>query len=417
MNDTPLEILFGALLVLVILSGFFSSSETAMMSLNRYRLRHLANTGNRGAKRASEMLQRPDKLLGLILIGNNLVNNAAAALAGIIAYNLYGDAAVAIATLILTLVMLIFAEVTPKTIAAYRPEGVAFPATLILKPLMFVLYPAVWLINAISGVLVRLFGINPAKARSDALSADELRTLVGTTSHRIPDKNQGMLLNILDLDNVTVDDIMVPRNEVYGIDLDDSDEVITQEILSSNYTRLPVFEDDINNIVGILHLRNSPRLFHNSPFNRSKLKQVLHEPYFIPENTPLHVQLHNFQKSKRRIGVVVDEYGAVLGLVTLEDILEEIVGEFTSDIADSIEDIVPQEDGSYVIDCAATVREINKALGWKLPTDGPRTLNGLLLEVLESFPENNVGLSIGDHHFEITQLGENRILSARATKA
>ncbi len=417
MSDTPLEILFGALLVLVILSGFFSSSETAMMSLNRYRLRHLANTGNRGAKRASEMLQRPDKLLGLILIGNNLVNNAAAALAGIIAYNLYGDAAVAIATLILTLVMLIFAEVTPKTIAAYRPEGVAFPATLILKPLMFVLYPAVWLINAISGVLVRLFGINPAKARSDALSADELRTLVGTTSHRIPDKNQGMLLNILDLDNVTVDEIMVPRNEVHGIDLGASDEVITQEILSSNYTRLPVFEDDINNIVGILHLRNSPRLFYNTPFNRNKLKQVLHEPYFIPENTPLHVQLHNFQKAKRRIGVVVDEYGAVMGLVTLEDILEEIVGEFTSDIADSIEDIVPQEDGSYVIDCAATVREINKALGWKLPTTGPRTLNGLLLEVLESIPESNVGLSIGDYHFEITQLGENRILSARATRA
>ena len=417
MNDTPLEILFGALLVLVILSGFFSSSETAMMSLNRYRLRHLANTGNRGARRASEMLRRPDKLLGLILIGNNLVNNAAAALAGIIAYNLYGDAAVAIATLVLTLVMLIFAEVTPKTIAAYRPEGIAFPATLILKPLMFVLYPAVWLINAISGVLVRLFGINPAKARSDALSADELRTLVGTTSHRIPDKNQGMLLNILDLDNVSVDDIMVPRNEVYGINLDASDEDITREIMSSSYTRVPVYEENINNIVGILHLRNSPRLFYKGPFDRDKLKQVLREPYFIPENTPLHVQLHNFQQDKRRIGIVVDEYGAVMGLVTLEDILEEIVGEFTSDIADSIEDIVPQEDGSYVIDCAATVREINKALGWKLPTTGPRTLNGLLLEVLESIPESNVGLSIGDYHFEITKIGRNRILSARATRA
>ena len=216
MNDTPLEILFSALLVLVILSGFFSSSETAMMSLNRYRLRHLANTGNRGAKRSTELLQRPDKLLGLILIGNNLVNNAAAALAGIIAYKMYGDAAVAIATLILTVVMLIFAEVTPKTIAAYRPERIAFPASLILKPLMFVLYPAVWLINTVSGVLVRLFGINPAKAREDALSADELRTLVGTTSHRIPDKNQGMLLNILDLERVTVDDIMVPRKEIFG---------------------------------------------------------------------------------------------------------------------------------------------------------------------------------------------------------
>jgi Mg2+/Co2+ transporter CorB len=417
LNNTSLEILFSALLVLVILSGFFSSSETAMMSLNRYRLRHLANTGNRGAKRSTELLQRPDKLLGLILIGNNLVNNAAAALAGIIAYKMYGDAAVAIATLILTVVMLIFAEVTPKTIAAYRPERIAFPASLILKPLMFVLYPAVWLINTVSGVLVRLFGINPAKAREDALSADELRTLVGTTSHRIPDKNQGMLLNILDLERVTVDDIMVPRKEIFGIDLNNKDEVITQEILSSDYTRLPVFTDDINNIIGILHLRNSPRLFYQSPFNRDKLKQMLHEPYFIPENTPLHVQLHNFQKAKRRIGIVVDEYGAVLGLVTLEDILEEIVGEFTSDIADSIEDIVAQEDGSYVIDCTATVREINKALGWKLPTDGPHTLNGLLLEELESIPESYVGLCIGgEYRFEIVEIGENRIQSARAMK-
>jgi Mg2+/Co2+ transporter CorB len=417
LNDTPLELLILALLILVIVSAFFSSSETAMMSLNRYRLRHLAKTGNRGAKRASGMLQRPDKLLGLILIGNNLANNAAAALAGIIAYNLYGDAAVAIATLALTLVMLIFAEVTPKTIAAYRPERIAFPATLLLKPLMFALYPAVWMINHISGVLVRLFGINPAKAREDALSADELRTLMGTTSHRIPDKNQGMLMNILDLDTVTIDDIMVPRNEVFGIDLRDSDERISHRILTSNYTRLPVFEGDINNIVGLLHLRNAPRLYSKGPFNRSKLTQLLHEPYFIPENTPLHVQLHNFQKAKHRIGVVVDEYGAVMGIITLEDILEEIVGEFTSDIADNISDIVEQDDGSYLIDCAATVREINKALGWELPTEGPRTINGLLLEELESIPENCVGLAIGDYRFEITELGENRIQTVRASQA
>ncbi len=417
MNNTSLEILFSALLVLVILSGFFSSSETAMMALNRYRLRHLVKTGHKGATRASKMLQRPDKLLGLILIGNNLVNNAAAALAGIIAYKLYGDTAVAIATLILTLVMLIFAEVTPKTIAAYQPERVAFPATLILRPLMMVFYPAVWLVNRISGILVRLFGINPNKAREDALSADELRTLMGTTSHRIPDKNQGMLLNILDLEGVNVDDIMVPRNEVFGIDLDDSDDDIVQRILTSEYTRLPVYEEDINNILGIIHLRNASSLFHNRAFNREALKKLVREPYFIPENTPLHVQLHNFQHEKRRIGIVVDEYGAVLGLVTLEDILEEIVGDFTSDIADNIEDIQAQEDGSYTIDGAATVREINKALGWELPTDGPRTLNGLLLEILESFPEANVGLSIGDYRFETLKIGENRVKSARALKA
>jgi Mg2+/Co2+ transporter CorB len=408
--------LISALLALVVVSAFFSSSETAMMALNRYRLRHLANTGNRGAKRASKMLERPDKLLGLILIGNNLANNAAAALAGIIAYNLYGDAAVAVATLILTLVMLVFAEVTPKTIAAYRPERIAFPATIVLKPLMFVLYPAVWLINHMAGVLVRLFGVNPASAREDALSADELRTLMGTTSHRIPDKNQGMLINILDLDTVTIDDIMVPRNEVYGIDLNDSDETISHKILTSNYTRLPVFEDDINNIIGVIHLRNAPRLYSKGPFNRAKLRQLLHDPYFIPENTLLHVQLHNFQKAKHRIGVVVDEYGAVTGIVTLEDILEEIVGEFTSDIADTIDDIVVQEDGSYQIDAAATVREINKALGWKLPTQGPRTLNGLLLEELEAIPDNCVCVVIGEYRFEVTEMGENRIQSVLACK-
>ena len=409
MNDTPLEILFSALAILIVVSAFFSSSETAMMALNRYRLRHAANTGNRGAKRASEMLERPDKLLGLILIGNNLVNNAAAALAGIIAYNLYGDAAVAVATLLLTLVMLIFAEVTPKTIAAYRPERIAFPATVILKPLMWVLYPAVWLINTLSGILVRLFGINPKDAREDALSADELRTLMGTTSHRIPDKNQGMLINILHLDTVTIDDIMVPRNEVFGLDLNDSDQVIARKILTSNYTRLPVYRDDINNIIGMLHLRNAPRLFSKGPFDREKLEQLLHEPYFIPELTALHVQLHNFQKNKHRIGVVVDEYGAVMGIITLEDILEEIVGDFTSDIADNVEDIEVQDDGTYLIDGAATVREINKALGWELPTEGPRTLNGLLLEVLEAIPENSVGVVVGDYRFEISELGENRI--------
>jgi Mg2+/Co2+ transporter CorB len=274
---------------------------------------------------------------------------------------------------------------------------------------MWVLYPAVWMINNLSGILVRLFGINPKNAREDALSAEELRTLMGTTSHRIPDKNQGMLINILDLHTVTIDDIMVPRNEVYGLDLNEPDKVISRKILTSNYTRLPVYRDDINNIIGMLHLRNAPRLFSGGAFDRAELEQLLHEPYFIPEQTALHVQLHNFQKNKHRIGVVVDEYGAVMGIITLEDILEEIVGDFTSDIADNVEDIVVQGDGTYLIDGAATVREINKALGWELPTEGPRTLNGLLLEVLEAIPENAVGVAVGKYRFEISELGENRI--------
>lgn len=415
MNETPLEILFSALFVLLILSGFFSSSETAMMALNRYRLRHLAKT-NRGARRAAKLLERPDRLIGLILIGNNLVNNAAAALASLIALRLYGSAAVAIATFILTLVMLIFAEVTPKTIAAYKPETVAFKASVILMPLMYISYPLVWLVNVVSGVLVRLFGINPAKAREEALSADELRTLMTTTSHRIPDKNQGMLANILDLEKVEVEDIMVPRNEILGIDLADDDESIVEQLLSSEYTRLPVFSEDINNILGILHLRNAALLFKDGSFDKGLLKDVLREPYFIPENTPLHVQLHNFQNEKRRIGIVVDEYGQVMGLITLEDILEEIVGEFTSDIADNIEDILPQKDGSFVIDGSASIREINRALDWQLPTEGPRTINGLLLEILESIPESEVGVEIEGYRFETLEIGENRIQAVRAVK-
>lgn len=414
MDTTPPELLFSALLILVALSAFFSSSETAMMALNRYRLRHMVKTGNKGARRAAKLLKRPDQLLGLILIGNNLVNNAAAALAGLIAFQLFGEAAVAIATLILTLVMLVFAEVTPKTIAAYHPERIAFPASIILQPMMILLYPAIWGINHLSGFLVRLTGINVNKAGEDALSAEELRTLVATINHRIPDRNQGMMVNILDLEEVVVDDIMVPRNEIVGIDLDDSDEKIAGQLLNSEYTRLPVYEADINNIVGILHLRSAAALFAGGGFARDKLESMLTPPYFIPENTPLHTQLHNFQRHKHRIGVVVDEYGAVLGLVALEDILEEIVGDFVSDIADADEDIQTLGDGSYLIDGTATIREINKALQWHLPTDGPRTINGLLLEVLEAIPQSSVGVRVGDYCFEITRTGQNRIEETRA---
>jgi Mg2+/Co2+ transporter CorB len=332
----------------------------------------------------------------------------------VIALELYGDAGVAVATFLLTLAILIFAEVTPKTIAAYHPEKVAFPASLVLRPLMYVLYPLVWLVNSICRQLVKPFGIKLASDTDATISGEELRTIVGEASAMIPAGHKGMLVNILDLDDVTVDDIMVPRNEIFGVDLAADDAEIVERLLASGYTRVPVYEEEINNILGLFHLRKSPQLFHQTSFSKDALRALIREPYFIPENTPLHTQLQHFQREKRRIGIVVDEYGEVQGLVTLEDILEEIVGEFTSNIADEVEEILPQEDGSYIIDGTAGVRDINKTLGWELPTDGPRTLNGLLLEHLESFPDANVGVSLGPHHFEIMDIANNKIRTVKA---
>ncbi len=385
-----------------------------MMALDRYRLKHLREQNHRGARRASRLLKRPDRLIGLILIGNNLVNVLAAAIVTIIAIRLLGDAGIAIGSLLLTLVLLVFAEITPKTIAALHPERIAFPASAVLSPLLKLLYPVVWFVNVITNGLLRLLGFDPRAVAESGLTTDELRTIVNDTGHMIPDTHQGMLLNILELEKVTVDDIMVPRVEVFGLDLDDSDEVLLEQIQSSEYTRLPVFEDDINNVAGILHMRRTSRFIDENGLHRERMLAEIEKPYFVPEGTPLHTQLLNFQRQKLRIGVVVDEYGEVMGLVTLEDILEEIVGEFTSNLAEAIEDIFPQQDGSYIINGSANVREINKSLGWELPTDGPKTLNGLLLEYLESFPEASAGVRIGDYCMDILQLQDNVITSVHA---
>jgi magnesium and cobalt exporter, CNNM family len=388
-----------------------------MMSLNRYRLKHLRKNKHRGARRASKLLQRPDRLIGLILIGNNLVNILASAIATVIAIRLWGDAGIAIATAGLTLVILIFAEITPKTIAALHPEEVAFPASLILLPLMKIMYPLVWLVNAITNGLLRLLGVDPAKAGDEHVSTEELRTIVTEAGQLIPTRHRGMLLNILDLEEVSVDDIMVPRNDVYGIDLDDSDEDILRTIQASSHTRLPVWRDDINDIVGVLHMRNTSRVIDKQGLDRAALEREMETPYFIPESTPLHTQLFNFQKNKLRMGVVVDEYGDVMGLVTLEDILEEIVGEFTSNLVDTTDVIFPQRDGSYIITGNANIREINKSLHWELPTDGPKTLSGLILEYLESFPDANVGLAIEGYRLEILELQGNVVQAVRACQA
>jgi Mg2+/Co2+ transporter CorB len=414
LNEAPLGLLFTILAVLIILSAFFSSSETGMMSLNRYRLKHLKNSGHRGARRASRLLDRPDRLIGLILIGNNLVNILASAIATVIAIRLWGNPGIFIATLLLTLVILIFAEITPKTIAALHPERVAFPASLILTPLLKLLYPLVWLVNGITNGLLRLLGINPSEHPELSLSSDELRTIVNDAGHMIPQQHQGMLLNILELEKVTVDDIMIPRVEVYGLDLDDDDDTLLRRIQTSEYTRLPVYRENVNDVSGILHLRRSSRFIDVDGLHRARMLAEVEAPYFIPEGTPLNTQLLNFQQQKHRIAVVVDEYGEVLGLVALEDILEEIVGEFTSNLAETIDDIYPQQDGSYIINGTANIREVNKALGWVLPTDGPKTLNGLLLEYLESFPDGNVGVLIGDYYLEILDLQDNVIQAVRA---
>ncbi|MGM0449659.1 MAG: HlyC/CorC family transporter [Pseudomonadota bacterium] len=415
MNEASLTTLSAILILLIILSAFFSSSETGMMALNRYRLRHLSKTGHRGALRAERLLARTDQLIGVILIGNNFVNIFASAIATLIAVRIWGDAGVAIATIGLTIVILIFSEVTPKTLAALYPERIAFPASHALRPLLKLLYPVVWILNLITNNLLRLMGVRLDGDQSgDHLSREELRTLVNESGSMLPGRHQDMLLSILDLEKVTVNDIMVPRNEIVGIDLEDPIDEILRLVRGSQHTRLPVYRGDINNTVGILHLRNISRLLHTDDINKAMLMQLCREPYFIPESTPLHTQLLNFQKERRRIGIVVDEYGDVLGIATLEDILEEIVGEFTTDFASSSsQDILPQSDGTTIVDGTTPIRTLNRALELNLPTDGPKTLNGLITDYLESIPESNLCLKLHGMRLETLQIKDNVIRTVR----
>lgn len=385
-----------------------------MFALNRYRLKHLTKKGHKGAKKASGLLDRTDLLIGVILIGNNFVNILASSIATVIAIRLWGDAGIAAATMILTFVILIFAEITPKTIAAYYPEKIAFPAAHLLAPLLKLMYPLVRSVNFITNALLRALGIKIDIDDNSTLSKEELKTLVNESGTLIPRKHQDMLIGILDLEKVTVDDIMVPRNEIVGIDIDESLDDIFALIRASQHTRMPVFKGDINNIIGILHLRNMSRVLANEEPNKAQLLQVCREPYFIPESTPLNTQLLHFQKQKRRIGIVVDEYGDVQGIATMEDILEEIVGEFTTDYSSSSSsDITPQEDGYFLIDGTATVRAINKSLNWNLPVNGPKTINGLVIEALETIPEYPVCLKLSQHQIEIRQIKDNIVKTIR----
>jgi len=417
LTELPPGTLLIIILVLSLLSAYFSGSETAMIALNRYRLRHLVKQKHRGATKASRLLERPDRLLGIILIGNNLVNFSAASVATVLGLHLFGDTGVVLAPVVLTVFFLIFAEVAPKTIATLLPEPIAFRSAFILEPLLKLLYPGVLAINAVANLLVKPFlPKTHGEAGADSLTAEELRTVVNE-SVVLPGQGQDMMLSILDLEKVSVDDIMISRNEIVGIDIDDDMPDILQLLASSQHTRLPVYREDINSILGILHLRRVARYLQSESINKAELLQLTEEPYYVPEGTPLHTQLINFQKEKKRIALVVDEYGDVRGIVTLEDILEEIVGEFTTDFAANIPEIHPQEDGSYVIDGLAVLRDINRALEWDLPTEGPKTLNGLVLEHLETLPENNLCLRIDDYLIETLQIKDNVIKNLKIRRA
>ena len=411
-EDVPLSALFGLLIVLLLLSAFFSGSETALVSLNRYQLRHKARQGHRGARLAETLLQRPDRLIGLILLGNNLVNFSAASLVAIIALEMGGEPAVALGTLALTLVVLIFFEAAPKTLAAMHPERLAFPAAMIYYPLLKIMYPIVWLTNVASNGVLYLLGVRGSDSELQPLTREELRTVVHEAGGRISSRYQQMLLSILDLEKVSVDDVMVPHNEIIGIDLDDEIEEIEAIISKSEHTRLPVYEDNIDNIVGILHLRRLANLAPLS-FDKTSLRELLDEPYFVPEGTPLSKQLVQFQRRRERVALVVDEYGDIQGIVTIEDILEEIVGEFTTDPADQIEDVVREGPDSFLVSGTANIRELNRAQGWELPTDGPKTLNGLILELLETIPEPSTCLKISGYPLEIVASDDNRVRTVR----
>lgn len=417
MEQISTTTLIVTLIIMVVVSAYFSGSETGMMTLNRYKLRHLAKQGNRAAKRVEKLLRKPDRLISLVLIGNNLVNILASAIGTIVGMRLYGDAGVAIATGILTFVVLVFAEVLPKTIAALYPEKVAFPSSFLLGPLQILMMPLVWLLNIITRMLMRLMGIKNVSTVSSALNKDELRTLVHESHTKISRRNQDMLLSVLDLEKMSVDDIMVPRNEIVGIDINDDWKSIVRQLTHSPHGRIVLYRDTLDDAISMLRLREAYRLMtEKQEFTKETLLRASDEIYFVPEGTPLSVQLVKFQRNKKKVGLVVDEYGDIQGLVTVEDILEEIVGDFTTSMSPTLaEEVMPQNDGSVIIEGSANVREINKAFNWTLPEDEARTINGMLLEELQEIPAIETRVRLSHYDIDILDVQDNMIKQVRVT--
>ena len=410
MNEIPLWILLASIAFLVLMSAFFSGSETSMMAINRYRLKHLVKEKNKSAKRVSRLLEKTDRLLGVILIGNNFTHTLSTALATVVAIRIWSDNAVLAVTVFMTIIMIIFAEVMPKTIAALKPESIAFPSSYLLKPLSRILSPLITLVSFVSNNVTKLIGIDLDNANKDELKPEELRTLLQTSG--VPKRQEEMLMGIFDMDNLSVNDVMIPKNEIIGIDLKNEIEDIVKQLQEIDFTYVPCYEDTIDNIQGFLSLNKKAEFLGSETKSIRNLKDELREPLFVPENTPLYKQLANFQSSGRRVGLIVDEYGDIEGIITLRSILEIIVGEITSESIEKM-DIMPQADGSYLVDGSMMIREVNRRLEWELPTEGPKTLSGLILEEIQTIPDTNVGLSIENYRIETVLIKDNVIKLAK----
>ena len=384
-----------------------------MMAINRYRLKHLVKERNKSARRVTKLLERTDRLLGVILIGNNFTHTLATAIATVIAIRIWSESAVLAVTVFMTIIMIIFAEVMPKTIAALKPESIAFPASYFLKPLSKILSPLVTLVTLVSNGVTKLFGINLNDAEKEELKPDELRTLLQTS--RVPKRQENMLMGIFDMDYLSVNDVMIPKNEIVGIDLKDDIQTIVKNLNKVRYTYIPLYKDTIDNISGFLSSNRKADFLSLEKPSKTLLKTLVENPLFIPENTPLSIQLSNFQLENRRVGLIVDEYGDIEGLVTLRDILEIIVGEITSDSLEKM-DIMPQADGTFMLEGSMMIRDINRRIDWDLPTDGPKTLSGLILETAQSIPESNVGITIGPYRLETVLIKDNVVKMAKAER-
>ena len=408
MDNISTEILIIVLVILFLLSAFFSGSETALMSINKYKMRHQAKLNNKGAKAAKKLLENPDKVIGVILLGNNLTNILITQIATLISLRLYGDIGLAIATGLLTIFILIFAELTPKTIGEMHSEKIAYSSSLLFRPMLIILYPLVFLINFIANSIIKIMGLKDNTSKI-SLTSDELKIVLSDSSIKFPKPHLKMLESIIDLEKATVEDIMIPRSDIYGIDIGENIVTVVNNFKNTPYTRIPVYEDNIENLLGLIHIKNIAPMLAGNSIDESEIKKLIKKPYYIVSGTSLYRQLLNFQKEKRRIGFIVDEYGDIQGLVTLEDILEEIVGDFTSDPADSEEIISTDNENIFIIDGGAHIREINQILSINLNAKSAKTINGFILEHIENLPNINDIIYIQGHTFKIIENLDNAV--------
>jgi Mg2+/Co2+ transporter CorB len=419
MQDAPASVLIAALVVLLLLIAFSSGTEVAMLSANRYKIRAAAKAGKRTARVLDDLLSKPDSWLGANLVVLALASVAASAIATLLAQRTGYELAIPVTMGALSVFMIIFCELAPKIYAALKPDPVALSSTYIYKVLVFIAVPITWFTNKAAYGFLRLFGVKPVAESGQTMSPDELRSVVAEAGPMIPTRHRQMLLSILDLEHVTVNDIMVPRQDIASIDVDDDWEDILDQLRNTPHTRLPLHEGELDNLVGIVHMKRVAQELARDTLTRERLIEIARtrEPYFVPEGTSLTVQLNQFQRTRRRLAFVVDEYGDIQGFVTLEDILEEIVGEFTTDPATVTHKHVHREaPGVFIVNASATIRALNRSLGWQLPTDGPKTLNGLLVEQMETLPETGDEVTIGEYEFEVLQIGENTVRTVRARK-